>query len=265
MMTNPTSWLHHANVDRVFAMYQAINPSLYITPLADYYGTYTIVPGSIDTASTSLKPFAITSSTFYTSDTCKSMSQFGYSYPEIMDWNMTAAQMTSYVTGRVNALYNADGSNSKIKKRNFENREPSSEHQYEGPSTNKTLREWTAALSVSKLDLQGQRFIIRLFLGKVPEDPKEWGGCESLVGSLVILPPPGATANGAAGALAYDEIVVLREPVVGGSYKGHDEDGDGEGTEEFLKGYLKWRVQLVSFSSRFFFLLVLDIGHWMRN
>ncbi|QSZ35560.1 hypothetical protein DSL72_008430 [Monilinia vaccinii-corymbosi] len=242
---DPIFWLHHTNVDRMFAMYQAINPSAYITPLIDYYGTYTIISGSIDTAATSLKPFAITSSTLFTSNSCRSMAQFGYSYPEIMDWNMTAAQMQSYVTGKVNTLYNADGLNSKIKKRNFGSRETSSGPQYEGSNTNKTLREWTAALSVSKLDLEGERFIIRIFLGKVPENPKEWGRCENLVGSLVILPPPGAFAKDAREALAYDEIVVLREPVVGGSYDGHDKVGDGEGTEEFLKANLKWRVQLL--------------------
>ncbi|APA06690.1 hypothetical protein sscle_02g014600 [Sclerotinia sclerotiorum 1980 UF-70] len=242
---DPIFWLHHANVDRVLSMYQAINPSTYITSLTDYYGTYTIPPGSVDTASTALKPFAIDSSTFFTSNTCRSMSQFGYSYPEIMDWNMTSTQMTSYVTGRVNALYNADGSNSKIKKRSFKSKEPSSIHQFEGSDTNKTLREWTAALSVSKFDLKGQRFIIRLFLGVIPDNPKTWGSSESLVGSLVILPPPGSSANDASTALAYDEIVVLREPAIGGGYKGYDEDGDGEGTEEFLKRNLRWRVQLV--------------------
>ncbi|KAI9650419.1 hypothetical protein NHQ30_000433 [Ciborinia camelliae] len=246
ILTDLASWLHHANVDRFFSMYQAINPSVYMTPLKDAYGTYTIVAGSTDTVSTPLKPFAITSSTFFTSITARSLSQFGYSYPEIMDWNMTAAQMTSYVTGIVNQKYNADGSNSKIKKRNFENRE-SLEHPYEGPHANKTLREWTAALSVSKLDLHGQRFIIRIFLGTIPQDPKEWGKSENLVGSLVILPPPEAAAKNAAGALAYDEIVVLREPIVAGSLEGldGDVDGDGEGTEEFLKANLRWRVQLL--------------------
>ncbi|KAA8576834.1 hypothetical protein EYC84_006881 [Monilinia fructicola] len=242
---DPIFWLHHANVDRVLSMYQAIDSTTYITSLIDYYGTYTIPSYSYDNATTSLKPFAITSSTFFTSNTCRSMAQFGYSYPEITDWNMTAAQMQSYVTGRVNALYNADGSNSKIKKRNFNKRESSLDHQYEGANTNKTLREWTVALSVSKLDLQGQRFIVRIFLGKIPEDPKEWGRCENLVGSLVILPPPGASDKDPVGALAYDEIVVLREPFVDGSYKERGEDGDGEGTEEFLKANLKWRVQLL--------------------
>ncbi|KAF7938112.1 hypothetical protein BELL_0027g00260 [Botrytis elliptica] len=242
---DPIFWLHHANVDRVLSMYQAINPSTFITGLIDWYGTYTITPGTIDTASSPLKPFAITSSTFFTSNTCRSMSQLGYSYPEIMDWNMTAEKMTSYVTGRVNELYNSDGSNSKIKKRNFDSRELFSEKQHEGPSTNKTLREWTAALSVSKLDLQGQRFIIRLFLGKIPESPEEWGRSESLVGSLVILPPPGAVSNDATKALAYDEIIILREPAIGGSYKGQDDDGNGEGTEEFLKKNLRWRAQLL--------------------
>ncbi|RAL63485.1 hypothetical protein DID88_003905 [Monilinia fructigena] len=242
---DPIFWLHHANVDRVLSMYQAINSNTYITSFIDYYGTYTIPSYSFDTATTSLKPFAVTSSTFFTSNTCRSMAQFGYSYPEITDWNMTAAQMQSYVTGRVNALYNADGSDSKIKKRKIHSRESSSDHQYEGANINKILREWTVALSVSKLDLQGQRFIVRIFLGKIPEDPKEWGRCEDLVGSLVILPPPGASDKGAVGALAYDEIVVLREPVVDGSYKENDEHGDREGTEEFLNANLKWRVQLV--------------------
>lgn len=87
--------------------------------------------------------------------------------------------------------------------------------------------------------------MIRVFLGKIPDDPKDWSASETLVGSLAILPPPGSSAQKAKGALAYDEVVVLREPVVGGNHQGYDEDGDGEGTEEYLKKNLRWRVQLV--------------------
>ena len=80
------SWLHHCNVDRLIALFQASHPNLHITPLEDPIGTWTIVPGSTDTTQTPLKPFTSnTGGTFWTSDSAWSLSPFGYSYPEIQD------------------------------------------------------------------------------------------------------------------------------------------------------------------------------------
>ncbi|KAM3066915.1 hypothetical protein ACMFMF_009966 [Clarireedia jacksonii] len=243
---DPIFWLHHANVDRITALYQAINPSNYITSMADAYGTYTIPPNTLDTQLSPLKPFAISSTTFHTSTSSRALSAFGYSYPEITDWNQTSAQLAAYVTGRVNVLYNSNGANSKrmVRRNGRLHFGGDAEGEYRGKD-NATLREWSASISVSKFDMQGQRFIVRLFCGTVPEKSEDWVTSSSLVGSMVILPPP-VSYNEAVEKLAHDEIVLLREDFMGGRGEHANLDEDGESTVEYLKDNLRWRVQLLN-------------------
>ncbi|KAB5542858.1 hypothetical protein GE09DRAFT_1289513 [Coniochaeta sp. 2T2.1] len=100
----PLFMLHHANVDRLIAMWQAIHYNssiLNTTSLA--LGTYGTANGTIVDADTPLKPFYDTNSTFYTSRTASDIKTFGYTYPEINDWNTTPDQLASFVTSRVAA------------------------------------------------------------------------------------------------------------------------------------------------------------------
>jgi tyrosinase len=53
---DPLFYLHHANVDRVFAMWQALNPDSYIQPTINTYGTYYEVAGFVDSGNTSIAP-----------------------------------------------------------------------------------------------------------------------------------------------------------------------------------------------------------------
>jgi tyrosinase len=224
-------------------------PDRYISPMSDQYGTYTIIPNTIDTQLSPLKPFASSSITFHTSVSARFLSAFGYSYPEITDWNQTASQLSSYVTGRVNALYSPSGANSKrrVRRNGRLHSSPGAQEGHQGKDNN-THREWSAAISVSKFDMQGQRFIVRLFCGAVPEKPGDWATSSSLLGSVVILPPP--VAYNGADKPAHDEIVLLREESsdTHGGYADLEEDGHGEDTVEYLKKSLRWRVQYVSTS-----------------
>ncbi|KAB5566591.1 hypothetical protein GE09DRAFT_740262 [Coniochaeta sp. 2T2.1] len=109
----PLFMLHHANVDRLIAMWQAIHYNssiLNTTSLA--LGTYGTANGTIVDADTPLKPFYDTNTTFHTSRTASDIRTFGYTYPEINDWNTTPDQLASFVTSRVNDLYGqgTDGS-----------------------------------------------------------------------------------------------------------------------------------------------------------
>jgi len=45
---DPTFWLHHANVDRLFAMWQAVYPESYMIPTVNTYGSYYELPGTVD-------------------------------------------------------------------------------------------------------------------------------------------------------------------------------------------------------------------------
>lgn len=58
-----------------------------------------------------LTPFRFDDSgTLHTSETARDTRDFGYTYPEIIDWGINATQLSSDVRGKLNALYNPSGS-----------------------------------------------------------------------------------------------------------------------------------------------------------
>ena len=109
---DPIFWLHHVNVDRLFAIWQAIYPDSYTTAEADGYGTYTNTPGEIEDVNTPLTPFHSDNvGTLYTSATARSTRPFGYTYPEVVDWGLlNATQLASNTRAAINKLYNPTGS-----------------------------------------------------------------------------------------------------------------------------------------------------------
>ncbi|CAK7225659.1 hypothetical protein SBRCBS47491_005964 [Sporothrix bragantina] len=112
---DPVFMLHHANVDRLYAMWQAINfndPVFTTTQHGNaLFGT---AAGPI-TADSPLRPFYASSSTsagpvFHTSRSVEAMVSFGYTYPEINDWSLAPADLASTVRAAVNNLYGPQAS-----------------------------------------------------------------------------------------------------------------------------------------------------------
>lgn len=100
--------LHHCNVDRLIALWQAIYPTS--SPLARPYlaGTdlFATAPGTRIDADSPLKPFYDSEGNFWTSNSARYIGAFGYSYPELQtESELTAAEMSTHVKARVNALY----------------------------------------------------------------------------------------------------------------------------------------------------------------
>lgn len=106
---DPIFMLHHANVDRLISLWQAIYPNSSIFDIVDYedaiYGT---AAGNVS-ANSPLKPFYQTGGNFFTSNTVKDISTFGYSYPELQptgaNGSVSPDELSGYVTSQVNALY----------------------------------------------------------------------------------------------------------------------------------------------------------------
>jgi tyrosinase len=98
--------LHHSNVDRLIAMWQAVyynESTMSSTTLTN--GAFGSPKGNA-TPNTPLKPFFLdTKSTFHTSRTAAETETFGYTYPEINDWSKTKDELRDFVINRVNVLY----------------------------------------------------------------------------------------------------------------------------------------------------------------
>jgi tyrosinase len=239
-MLTESSYLHHCNVDRIVALYQAMNPvtpqtpSNFLTPSYEYGGTFTLAvskpmgTGPNDTLTTALGPFSTdTGGDQWTSSASQYLSAFGYSYPEIQDWikGQTPAQLAQIVTAQVNMLYGGQGTPSK-RSVTVDGR--------------KQVIEWSVALTISKYQLNGRSFIVRVFVGDVPADPATWGVSDSCAGSFAVLPSPTVPTGPLPDVKVYDEISLVQAL----SSVGHDGQ-DVETVVKYLIDNFQWRVQLV--------------------
>lgn len=99
---DPMFWLHHANVDRLFALWQAIHPNAYSGSQVAGASTWTIAQGSRQDMNSPLQPFhRDTNGNFWTSNGVRDTRTFRYTYPEFSNSDGSA----SAIRGYVNRLY----------------------------------------------------------------------------------------------------------------------------------------------------------------
>ncbi|KAH8586174.1 hypothetical protein B0O99DRAFT_656959 [Bisporella sp. PMI_857] len=85
---DPSFWLHHANIDRIFAIWQNINPNSYDINKPAGDGTYVNESTDQYTNSTPLTPFYdSTGQKYWTSDGVWDTTALGYAYPETQSWS----------------------------------------------------------------------------------------------------------------------------------------------------------------------------------
>ncbi|KAL8870337.1 MAG: hypothetical protein Q9174_003596, partial [Haloplaca sp. 1 TL-2023] len=177
---DPIFWLHHANVDRLFALWQAVYPSSRMVPQVNAVGTLTTDPGTLEDINSPLTPFhSDENGTFWTSATAWSTRRFGYAYPEIIDWGVTRSQLASNVKSRLNALYNPTN---RISTRSI----------LSDTSTNMALSpnamdaQWFANIRIDK-EAASSPFFVHIFLDAAPTDPETWSFASNLVGSHSVV------------------------------------------------------------------------------
>lgn len=93
---DPIFWLHHTQVDRLFAIWQALHDdprsaAAYVTARPAAEGNFYTRAGSTESATTPLLPFVQFpggqgQGQFWMSEGVRSTKTFGYVYPETRDW-----------------------------------------------------------------------------------------------------------------------------------------------------------------------------------
>lgn len=120
---DPIFFLHHANVDRLLALWQVVyddpsNPATWIQPEEEKAGTFTFPDGTTTDENTPLTPFRkreqledeagnIDQSdmgAFYTSKGVRSLEHLGYTYPELIEWQAAGLTQAEMLT-KINQIY----------------------------------------------------------------------------------------------------------------------------------------------------------------
>lgn len=122
---DPIFFLHHCNVDRLLALWQAINYNSFVPSSTAEDGTWVYPANSTINAATraylkhissallrlnatviALAPFWKDANSYWNSDGCRDFAVLGYTYPEFVGQDRSnKAQLRSVILAKVNSLY----------------------------------------------------------------------------------------------------------------------------------------------------------------
>ncbi|MCJ1363187.1 hypothetical protein MMC16_002294 [Acarospora aff. strigata] len=155
---DPIFWLHHCNIDRLMAMYQASHPGVALTPRTRSQ-TFALGGDGPDDLSTPLYPFRRSNGVEWTSNdikTAESIFATGYAYPEVPA-GRSGESLRIFTTERANQLYGPN-----LQAASFVGNES-------GAAAPTARREWTANVLVDSHELPGSQRVL-IFLGDKTED-----------------------------------------------------------------------------------------------
>jgi tyrosinase len=190
---DPIFFLHHCNIDRLYAIWQTLYPKKWFRPakiLRDN-GTWSIPTGRPDTQCTQLAPFRPNvSGTYYTPDTVRDWMQFGYSYPELQPWNYKTTE--DYLL----SVYTAIAKLYRVTANSILDSFPKSQDAWGGlvrnhPDLGKDIivhHDYVINVRYGKYDLGGLPYKIRLYLRR-QYSPRQ-GPIPTRSTPLDLIPPP---------------------------------------------------------------------------
>ncbi len=248
---DPIFWLHHTNIDRLFAMWQAINPQSYVAPTINTVGNYVVPKGFVDTADSSLLPFHSDNATiFWTSNGVRSVRTFGYAYRDVIDWNTTQSALASDVRANINRLYGSSVSSGQLRRyssaSNTESPDvhPESLHMTSAVRNYRPERQWTITVQVRRVAHQSP-FLIDFFVGTPPSSPSAWPTAANLVGSHAQFIASNSNLthpDGSPNALSHGEVS-LTHCLLANVQRGALSDLGPASVIAFLKKSLNWRAR----------------------
>lgn len=263
---DPIFWLHHTNVDRIFAIWQALYPDTWVTPQAAALASYTTSKGEIQDSTTALTPFfASADGTFWTSDTVRDYTKFGYTYPELMAGPNSSTKARARVVKAINRLYGASSPASLFIKeaKSAVSKTPRAKRQVSGQTGSQgntgtsneeqlskpvnrgvfsghQYREWIANIRIMKQALS-EPFAIHLFLGDAPRDTRQWPFSKNHIGMMGVFASTDAHGISAA-HLDVSGTVPLTAALVEKVVSGQLTSLDPQDVEVYLRLNLQKRV-----------------------
>ncbi|KAJ4361450.1 hypothetical protein N0V95_001867 [Ascochyta clinopodiicola] len=233
---DPVFWFHHANMDRIFALYQYRYPDTWVEDATQAKGTFTVAKGAVEGPASPLAPFHMNAlGDMWTSTTSRNWTSFGYTYPELMT-NPSNQTFTSTLNklykpttqglGSANTTVPAPGS--------------SVGNNSTANSTTKAT-DWLCEVKMPT-DIQIS-YSIRAFLGEPDADPKNWPTDPNYVGQLASMSSPRMNSD-----VVVTGNIVLTERLAQKHQSGELKSLEKEAVAAYLKANFSWRIQALDYS-----------------
>ncbi|KAI0164959.1 Di-copper centre-containing protein [Xylariaceae sp. FL1272] len=262
---DPLFFLHHANVDRIFAMWQILYNDTYVVPTAANYSTHTQDVGVIEDIDTPLTPFFSNLTSFWTSDMIRDHTTLGYTYADVTNKSRgdvvavinrmytdhspasTSLRETWQELEEAHRFSHDQVSRSAGQPRSLSERALAWQHNWQNHIPAKAVfqgnsyREWIANIAVKKHALSAS-FSVYLFMGVVPGDSSTWQASDNLIGSLGVFANNKYMKNEG----SITGTIPLTSALMGMVASGHVPSLDSEDVEPFLERALKMRIALIN-------------------
>ncbi|KAI1794979.1 photo-regulated tyrosinase [Ganoderma leucocontextum] len=246
---DPIFYMLHANTDRCLSLWAALHPDVWVTEDHQVNGTFAFPDNATIDARTPLFPFPNSQDTYWTSHGSTDTARLRYTYPEFDGLDMNDRDAVQKHIGEiVSKLYTPRYLATSLS--------PADQPAAAGtavPTTttttpgahdcNLTIWEWSARVRAKQSEL-AHSFHVLIFLGSVPEDPREWASAPTYVGAF------SAFVNGSAARCANCQVLT---DVVTEGYVHLDDvlsrnsrvcSFDPCDVRPYLKDDLDWRVQM---------------------
>jgi len=249
---DPIFWLHHCNVDRLFAMWQSQYPNAYGGSQPAPHDTWTIASGTTQDANSPLTPFYkdTAGTTFWTTNTVQKWdTTFGYTYPEFADSDGSQGAIASYI----NKLYGPSATATAGSSKRSAAPEPVAfaeaiptaapdaqlvERDTPLKAANGSLFQYVANIQTPRYALGGS-YSIYLFEGApASEDPTSWITDNNLIGPMGVLAQANMTGKDLIAAGSVPLTRTLTKAVTTGSLA----DLTEANAAPYLQENLVWRV-----------------------
>lgn len=256
-------------IDRVLAMWQALNPDEYVTTEVQAQGTYAIRQGSEMGPDSPLPPFHKSANgSFWTSNDARDWKVFGYTYPELGE-NYTLDTLRE----SINILYDPrreevnddinesvatqevtieeiavedDDAGSSDDDRSASNGPSLIRRQNPSPASRRAdYWEYKAEVQAAKFSLGGS-FMVYIFCGPPPSDATTWDDSPLFVGKTVFFAAgPGAVLAPGSPDIKAKGIVPLTRHLERQAASGGIASLEPPTVEPFLHANLQWGIKKV--------------------
>ncbi|EQL01216.1 hypothetical protein G6O67_000099 [Ophiocordyceps sinensis] len=199
---DPLFFLHHTMTDRLVAIWQILNPSAWITPMAAGETTFTAIKGTMQSSDSPLTPFYASPDIFWTSDTARATEAFGYVYADTDPGLGSAQDVRQSLIKKITDWYGPSSPVGLLAKAQRAGDAGEDHVDGEGFDAHVKLNanwsigsgivrggrytEWVANVHVNVEALDGS-FGIHFFFGTPPADEGDWETAPNLGGTVGVF------------------------------------------------------------------------------